>query len=116
MSRKVIHVTSVHRWDDVRIFHKMARSLAHAGYYTHLVALDRKASAEREFVVDGVSIHLMPGADIGSRFGRALTGARRVAACSRALGGDIVHFARSRAHSVAVRRIGRQSQAGLRRA
>lgn len=29
---RVLHVTSVHRWDDIRIFEKEARSLAAAGY------------------------------------------------------------------------------------
>lgn len=92
MSRRVVHLTSVHQWHDVRIFPKMARSLARAGFETHIVALDRRATAEREFVEDGVKVHLLPGADIGSRLRRALTGGRRVAAKARALRADIVHL------------------------
>jgi glycosyltransferase involved in cell wall biosynthesis len=89
---KVVHATSVHRWDDVRIYHKMARSLARAGCDIHVVALDRGATAAREFQSDGVTIHLLPGADIGSRLARSMTGGRRVAARAKALGGDVVHL------------------------
>lgn len=91
MARRIVHCTSVHQWDDVRIFHKMARSLASRGDDAYVVALDRKGRAEREFVAEGVNIHLLPGADIGSRLARVLTGGWRVAAKARSLGADIVH-------------------------
>jgi glycosyltransferase involved in cell wall biosynthesis len=91
MPSRIVHCTSVHQWDDVRIFHKMARSLAGAGCDAHVVALDRKAQTAREFVEQGVTIHLLPGADIRSRPARLVKGGWRVAAKARALGADIVH-------------------------
>src|SRR5262245_8270121 len=70
----------------------MARSLVKAGCDAHVVALDRKAAAAREFQSDGVTVHLLPGADIGSRLARSWKGGRRVAAQAKALDGDVVHL------------------------
>jgi glycosyltransferase involved in cell wall biosynthesis len=92
MPMKLIHATSVHQWDDVRIYHKMARSIANAGYDAHIVALDRKAEAGRVFVSKGVTVHLLPGADIGSRLARSVKGGWRVATAARALRGDLIHL------------------------
>lgn len=89
---KIVHCTNVHRWDDVRIFHKMARSAAAAGLDAHVVAINRQASAESRFTQDGVTVHLLPGADIRSRVTRALSGGKRVAAKAASLDGDIVHI------------------------
>ncbi|HTV71961.1 MAG TPA: glycosyltransferase family 4 protein [Rhizobiaceae bacterium] len=92
MPRRIIHCTNVHRWDDVRIFHKMARSTAAAGFDTHVVAIDRDATAASQFVRDGATVHLLPGTDIRSRAKRALAGGNRVAAMAASLDGDIVHI------------------------
>jgi glycosyltransferase involved in cell wall biosynthesis len=92
MLRRVVHCTSVHAWDDTRIFHKMACSLAKAGYDAHVIAIDRSATEAQTFVSKGVTVHLLPGTDIGSRLVRTLKGGRRVAAKATALGGDIVHI------------------------
>ncbi len=35
---KVCHITTVHRWNDIRIFQKQCVSLAKAGHETHLIA------------------------------------------------------------------------------
>jgi glycosyltransferase involved in cell wall biosynthesis len=51
-SRRVCHLTSVHRADDVRIFAKECRTLARAGYQVHLVAV-----AAQDGTRDGVVVH-----------------------------------------------------------
>jgi glycosyltransferase involved in cell wall biosynthesis len=49
-------VSSVHRWNDTRIFVKEAVSLAQAGYHVVLVGVaDKRASFER----DGVQVHTL---------------------------------------------------------
>lgn len=85
--RPVLHVTTVHPWDDVRIFHKMCRALVQAGIPAELVALqknglrigglgdaDGRAECHR---VQGVTIHLLPQ-PAGGRTARALIGGFRV--------------------------------------
>jgi len=53
--RRIVHVTTVHRPFDPRIFHKQLGTLQNAGFDTHLVAPHDRA--ERR---DGVSIHPLP--------------------------------------------------------
>lgn len=89
---RVVHLTSVHPWNDVRIFRKMACSLAAAGFDTHLVAIDREAGETREFVSDGVTVHLLAGNDIVGRWQRFWVGGRRASAFAAGLRPDILHF------------------------
>ena len=52
---KIVHVTSVHRWGDVRIFQKQCRSLAANGYDVVLVAV-----APQDMTHDGVRLRALP--------------------------------------------------------
>ena len=83
---KIVHLTSAHPRYDTRIFLKECRSLARAGYETHLVVADGKGDEGRE----GVSIH-----DVGAPSGRldrmrSVTG--RVLRQAIALDAALYHF------------------------
>lgn len=83
---RVVHLTSVHPPFDIRIFSKECRTLAQAGYDTHLVAAHDGPQTE----VDGVHVHSVPKAK-----GRAERMTKTVAAVLRKameLRGDIYHF------------------------
>ncbi len=69
----IMHVSTVHAWDDSRIFSRMCRSLAAHGHRVELLAV---SDAER--TVDGVRIVPVPRA--GSRLGRVAGNLPRVAA------------------------------------
>jgi hypothetical protein len=62
-NEKVVHVSTVHLWNDSRIFGRMCLSLARHGHDVIVIAV---AGSER--VVDGVRI--MPVASTGSRVSR----------------------------------------------
>jgi glycosyltransferase involved in cell wall biosynthesis len=83
---RVVHLTSRHPADDVRIFLKECRSLANAGFEVHLVA----PGAVTE-VRDGVAIHGFEPADgvRPLRIARRLWRSWRVARSVRA---DLYHF------------------------
>ena len=55
---RVVHLTSRHPADDVRIFLKECRSLANAGFEVHLVA-----PGAVEQTRDGVAVHGFTPAD-----------------------------------------------------
>jgi glycosyltransferase involved in cell wall biosynthesis len=59
---RIVHLTSVHPRNDIRVFEKMCRSLVSAGLDVHLVVADGLGSADR----DGVVIH-----DVGKPRNRA---------------------------------------------
>ncbi|HEX2013216.1 MAG TPA: glycosyltransferase family 4 protein [Roseateles sp.] len=88
MSRPhVLHLTTVHPRDDIRIFHKECRSLAAAGYRVTLLVGDGLGDAE----VDGVRI-----VDLGprpaGRLQRMREQPRRALARVRELRPTLVHF------------------------
>lgn len=56
----IVHITSVHNWDDLRIFQKMARSLAQAGLSVGLVGVSIEITEPEIRIVDGVTVHLVP--------------------------------------------------------
>ncbi|MHA6643025.1 glycosyltransferase family 4 protein [Mesorhizobium sp. A623] len=83
---RVIHLSSVHRRYDTRVFLKESRSLAAAGFEVFLVVADGKPDEVR----DGVSI-VSVGAP-SSRAKRMLTTTWRVAQKGLELDGDIYHL------------------------
>ena len=85
---RVVHMTSVHSWQDVRIFAKMCRSLAAAGYEVHLVAACRDLPSPETH--DGVTIHAVPPAR--NRRERAFRTARNVLKVAEGLSADVYHF------------------------
>lgn len=82
---RIVHVTTVHRPFDVRIFHKQCRSLADAGFQVTLIQ-----QGEAEQVVDGVRILPLP--TYRSRLARMTRGVWRATRLARAARPDVVHF------------------------
>lgn len=82
---RVVQLTSAHWVFDPRIFHKMSKSLAQAGYEVILVARH-----ERDEVVDGVRIAAVPRTT--GRLRRMTITLRRIYRKALELDGDIYHF------------------------
>lgn len=82
---RVIHLTSVHPWNDNRIFHKECVSLAQEGFDVYLIA-----PATEEKVVNGV--HIIPLSEVRSRLLRILIQPIRLFFKGIQLEGDIYHF------------------------
>ena len=83
---KVVHMSTVHPRDDVRIFHKECVSLAAAGFDVHLMVADGKGPELR----DGVTVH-----DIGNVAGRArrmVLQPWRMWRAARTLHARLIHF------------------------
>jgi len=83
---KVCHITSVHKWNDTRIFFKECVSLARAGYDVTLVAPNAP-----EATVEGVKV-VAAKATSGSRIARATIVSARVCAKAFRTKAKIVHF------------------------
>jgi len=82
---RVIHLTSVHPWNDNRIFYKECVSLAQKGFDVFLIA---PATEEKE--VNGV--HIIPLSEVRSRLLRILIQPIRLFFKGMQLEGDIYHF------------------------
>jgi glycosyltransferase involved in cell wall biosynthesis len=80
-----VHVTTVHRPFDVRVFHKELQSLVRAGYEASLVAPHNRAE-----VVGGVRVEPVPVP--GWRPARMTLGAVAAAARAGRLKPDVLHF------------------------
>lgn len=81
----VVHLTTVHKPFDVRIFHKQCKSLAAAGYRVSLIQSDCDMGE-----VDGVSI--VPIRRARNRIIRMTLGVWQAVRATRRIGADIVHF------------------------
>jgi glycosyltransferase involved in cell wall biosynthesis len=82
----VIHMTSVHQRKDVRIFHKMCRSLASHGYSVNLVVADGKGDETRE------GVNIFDAGPSKSRIDRIRNAPGRVFAKAVALNADLYHL------------------------
>ena len=83
---KLAHLTSVHPRTDTRIFNKMNRSLAAAGYDISLVVADGLADEDK----DGVTIYGVPKA--AGRLSRILNSPQAVFSKAVELDADICHL------------------------
>jgi glycosyltransferase involved in cell wall biosynthesis len=83
---RVVHLSTVHARDDVRIFHKECAGLAAAGFDVHLLVADGKGAEFR----DNIRIH-----DIGfmqGRMRRMVVQPWRMWRLARDLGAAVYHF------------------------
>ena len=95
MTMRAVHISTVHRSDDTRIFLKECRSLARAGYDVHyLVRRPRAMSA------DGVTLHAIyeperrsaPGRNHLARVWRLVARGASAYRRARGLGADVYHI------------------------
>lgn len=81
---RVCHLSSVHRANDIRVFHKECVTLAQAGFNVTLVAVAADVPPA------GVKVVSLP--PIGGRLTRMISGAWQAYSCALALRADIYHF------------------------
>lgn len=86
---KCVHLTSAHRYDDVRIYHKECVSLANAGHDVHLV-VPSMIHEDGDRTEDGICIHPVPTPS--SRKERFLKTSLHVFNRARRLDADIFHL------------------------
>lgn len=83
--RRIVHITTVHTADDIRIFQKECRSLARNGYDVVLLAPDPPAGA-----VDGVTMVRLP--EWKNRLARMTAGGWRAFRAALALRAGLYHL------------------------
>lgn len=87
---KIVQLTSVHPYDDIRVFRKIARSVAKAGYDSHLIA-GTDDSVPKVYREDGVTVHLFPRA-YRTRLGRMTAFAGKLTWYAAGLDADVYQF------------------------
>jgi glycosyltransferase involved in cell wall biosynthesis len=85
--KKVCHITTVHTWDDTRIFIKECRSSASSGFNTFLIA-----TAEEDFVRDGVHVLSLPFHIGSNRIIRSIKRLKAAKLRALSLNADIYHI------------------------
>ena len=85
---RIVHFSSVHLWNDTRVFRRMCRSLAKAGHEVHWVAACNDMPPYE--LVEGVHVHFVPRP--AGRLSRVWTTARAVCRKAISLDGQIYHF------------------------
>ena len=83
---KICHLTSVHKWNDVRIFEKECVSLKKAGHDVFLIAVNCQSG---EF--EGVNV-ISISSNVKSRFGRMTKTVNAVYRAALNVDADIYHF------------------------
>lgn len=86
VKKTVCHLTSVHHWNDIRIFQKECTALAEAGFEVHLVAANGVNG-----IYNGVQIHNVEYKSSG-RFDRMRNLAKKVYEMAKEIDADIYHF------------------------
>lgn len=62
MKNKVCHITTLHKWDDTRIFHKECTALAEAGFQVSLIVVNQKSQELNGIRIANINI------DFSNRF------------------------------------------------
>ncbi len=86
MNKKICHLTSVHKRNDVRIFEKECKSLSYAGFKVSLIVADGLGDE----ICDNINIH-----DVGkqkNRFQRFLITPKEIYKKAKLINADIYHF------------------------
>ncbi len=86
MTKTICHLTSVHQYNDTRIFHKECVSLARYGYPTYLISLGCETKK-----VDGVNV-ISSGPKFSSKFKRMTQGVYSVYKKAIEINADVYHF------------------------
>lgn len=86
MTKKIVHLSTVHSWQDPRIFLKQCKSLAANGFEVHLITKD--GSGED---IEGVKIHKLKKT-YSNKLLRMILGARAAWRQALALKPDLIHF------------------------
>ena len=90
MNRRVVHITTVHRPRDPRIYYKEVATLASAGYDVHLIAQGEPGLENRAIADVGAKVHQLEssGRSLLHRAARI----REAAGLARALSADVYHI------------------------
>lgn len=86
---RICHLTSMHDWEDDRIFQRACTGLARKGFDVHLVAMARPDQEPAEFQKFGVTIHLVPHLQ---GISRRWKGSRNVVRRAASVNADIYQF------------------------
>lgn len=86
MSKRVVHISTVHSWQDPRIFEKECKSLAKNGYEVHIITPDGI-----DEMVDGVMIHKLQYT-IKNRIERYLRASKKIFSQAKRLEPNVIHF------------------------
>ena len=85
-SIRVVHISTVHSWQDPRIFEKECKSLAKNGYEVHIITPDGI-----DEMVGGVMIHKLQYT-IKNRIERYLRASKKIFSQAKKLSPNVIHF------------------------